>query len=83
MLKREYSQAIRDDGAVIICDGRQITIEEILKRLRLLENVSMIISGAPEVHPDTCDEYELHELNESVEDAFQLITAARSDPKEG
>ena len=46
LVVREYSQGICRDGAAILCDGAQMTIEEILARLRTLEDVRAVIHNA-------------------------------------
>lgn len=70
---REYSQGICQDGAAILCDGEQITIEEIIARLRALEDVRSILQDSPELNPCNYDHDQVCQLNTAVCEAWCII----------
>ena len=75
VVMREYSQGICQDGAAILCDGQMMTIEEILARLRTLEEVRAVIYDAPELNPSNYDHDQACELNNAVCYAWSIIEA--------
>jgi hypothetical protein len=70
---REYSQGICQDGAAILCDGEQLTIEQILARLRTLEDIRAMIYDSLELNMNNFDEVEVKLLNDSVCEMWQVI----------
>ncbi|MCK5609988.1 hypothetical protein KAR91_49400 [Candidatus Pacearchaeota archaeon] len=72
---REYSQGVCQDGAAILCDGEQLTIEQILARLHILEDVRAMIYDAPELNMNNFDDVEVKLLNDSMCEMWQVIEA--------
>ena len=70
---REYSQGVCQDGAVILCNGVQMTIEEILDRLRTLEDVRGVIYDSPELNPSNYDHDQACQLNTAMCEAWSII----------
>jgi len=73
LVMREYSQGVCQDGAAILCDGAQMTIEEILARLRTLEDVRSIIYDSPELNPSNYDHDDACTLNTAMCEAWSII----------
>ena len=70
---REYSQGVCGDGAAILCDGKRMTIEEILARLKTLEDVRGVIHDSPELNPSNYDHDQVCQLNTAVCEAWSII----------
>lgn len=70
---REYSQGV--DGATILCDGEPMTIEEILSRLRTLEDVRGVLYDCPELNPSNYDHDQACQLNTAMCEAWSIIEA--------
>lgn len=80
MNKREYTQGICQDGAAILCNGEQITIEEILKRLRGLEEVNTAIGATHEIDPSNYNEAEAVYFSNCFEEVWNILLAVFPDP---
>lgn len=72
---REYSQGVCQDGAAILCNGERMTIEEILARLRTLEDVRGVIYDSPELNPSNYDHDQACRLNTAMCEAWSIIEA--------
>jgi len=71
---QEYTQGVCADGAAILCDGKKMTIEQIIERLRKLEEVRDVICKAPEINENNYyDEYCIEALNEAMYKACNII----------
>jgi hypothetical protein len=75
IVMREYSQGVAGDGAAILCDGRPMTIEQILGRLRTLEYVRGVIYDSPELNPSNYDHDQACQLNTAMCEAWSIIEA--------
>lgn len=75
LVMREYSQGIAADGAAILCNGHPMTIEEILARLRTLEDVRGVIYDSPELNPSNYDHDDACQLNTAMCEAWSIIEA--------
>lgn len=73
LVLHEYSQGVAYDGAVILCDGAPLTIEEILSKLRALEDVRAMLHGCPELNPSNYDHDQVCDLNSAVCEAWSRI----------
>ena len=73
LVMREYSQGVCQDGAAILCDGAQMTVEEILARLRTLEDVRAVIYDSPELNPSNYDHDDACTLNTAMCEAWSII----------
>ncbi len=73
LVVREYSQGVCQDGAAILCDGAQMTVEEILARLRTLEDVRAVIYDNPELNPSNYDHDDACTLNTAMCEAWSII----------
>lgn len=70
---REYSQRVCEAGAAILCDGLPMTIEQILARLRALEDVRSVIYDSPELNPCNYDHDQACRLNTAMCEAWSII----------
>lgn len=75
IVMREYSQGVCQDGVAILCDGEQMTIEEILARLRTLEDVREVIYDSPELNHSNYDHDQVCQLNTAMCEAWSIIEA--------
>jgi hypothetical protein len=75
IVMREYSQGVCQDGAAILCNGQQMTIEQILARLRTLEDVRGVIYDSPELNPSNYDHEQACHLNTAMCEAWSIIEA--------
>lgn len=73
VVMREYSQGIAGDGVAILCDGLPMTIEQILARLRTLEDVRGVIYDSPELNPINYDHDDACSLNSAMCEAWSII----------
>lgn len=73
LVMREYSQGICQDGAAILCNGVQMTVEEIIARLRTLEDVRAVIYDSPELNPSNYDHDDACRLNAAMCEAWSII----------
>jgi hypothetical protein len=69
----EYTQGICQDGAAILCDGVQITVDDIVERLNALAHIVAIINNSPELNPDNYSHEQVLWLNEYMCAAFSII----------
>ena len=69
----EYSQGICQDEATILCNGEPMTIEEILDRLRTLEDVRVVIYDSPELNPSNYEHDDVCRLNIAMCEAWSII----------
>lgn len=76
--KRIYSQGICEDGAAILCDGKPITIEQILYRLRALEDLFCVIDGFPSPYMSRYPEEDAAEIYEGIHNACSLVDKVRN-----
>ena len=72
---REYSQGVAGDGAAILCDGAPMTIEQILSRLRTLEDVRGVIYASPELNHSNYDHDQVCQLDTAMCEAWSIIEA--------
>lgn len=75
LVMREYSQGVCHDGAAILCNGEPMTIEEILGRLRALEDVRGVIYDSPELNPSNYGHDDVCRLNSDMCEAWSIIEA--------
>lgn len=75
LVMREYSQGVAGDGAAILYDGVAMTIEQILARLRTLEDVRAVIYDSPELNPSNYDHDDACRLNTAMCEAWSIIEA--------
>jgi len=75
LVMREYSEAIGFDGAAILCNGDLMSIQEIISRLKTLEEVREILYDAPELNMGNYGHDEAKQLNDAVIDAWSVIEA--------
>lgn len=73
LVMREYSHGVCQDGAAILCNGAQMTIEEILSRLRTLEDVRGVIYYSPELNPCNYDHDQVCQLNSAMCEAWSIV----------
>ncbi len=73
LVMREYSQGVCQDGAAILCDGAQMTVDEISARLRTLEDVRAVIYDSPELNPSNYDHDDACTLNTAMCEAWSII----------
>lgn len=72
---REYSEGIFQNGPVILCDGEMMTIEQILARLRTLEQVRGVIYDSPELNLSNYNYDDVGQLNQAMCEAWSIIEA--------
>ena len=70
---REYSQGVCQDEAAILCNGEPMTIEEILDRLRTLEDVRVVIYDSPELNHSNYEHDDVCRLNTAMCEAWSII----------
>lgn len=73
VVMRDYSQGVCQYGAAILCNGKQMTIEEILSRLRTLEDVRGVIYESPELNPSSYGHDDACQLNAAICEAWSII----------
>ena len=73
LVMREYSQGFCQDGSAILCNGKQMTIDEIVARLRTLEDVRAVIYDSPELNPSNYDHDDAFRLNTAMCEAWSII----------
>lgn len=70
---REYSEGVAGDGVAILCGGVPLTTEQILVRLRALENVMAVVCDAPELDPCNYTHNQVCQLNTAMCEAWSII----------
>jgi len=73
MVVSEYSHGICKDGAAILCDGVQITVDDVVERLNALANIIAVINNSPELNPDNYSHEEVLWINEYMCAAYSII----------